>query len=154
MSNEYLVTTTAASITTAVLKDFLNHMPNLIRNLTLGTGIDLCHDFNPEEVGCLSGQFVVVQSLSCALLFVTHGLQYSRLLCPSLFPTVCSTHVHWVSDAIQPSYPLSPPSPPALNLSQHQGLLQWVGFSHEVAKVLEFQLQHQSFQWIFRIYFL
>ena len=57
------------------------------------------------------------------------------------------THVHWVSDAIQPSHPLSSPLPPALNPSQHQGLFQWVNSLHEVAKVLEFQLQHQSFQW-------
>ena len=57
------------------------------------------------------------------------------------------THVHWVDDAIQPSHPLSSPSPPAPNFSQHQGLFQWVSFSHQVAKVLEFQLQHQSFQW-------
>jgi len=57
------------------------------------------------------------------------------------------THVHWVGDAIQPSHPLSSPSPPALNLSQHQGLFKWVSSSHEVPKVLEFQLQHQSFQW-------
>ena len=57
------------------------------------------------------------------------------------------THVHWVSDANQPSPPLSPPSPPALNLSQHQGLFKWVSSWHQVAKVLEFQLQHQSFQW-------
>ena len=57
------------------------------------------------------------------------------------------THVHWVSDATQPSHPLSSPSPPALNLSQHQGLFQWVSSSYQVAKVLEFQLQHQSFQW-------
>ena len=57
------------------------------------------------------------------------------------------THVHRVSDAIQPSHPLSSPSPPAPNLSQHQGLFQWVSSLHEVAKVLEFQLQHQSFQW-------
>ena len=57
------------------------------------------------------------------------------------------TFVHWVGDAIQPSYPLSSPSPPALNLSQDQGLFQWVSSSHQVAKVLEFQLQHQSFQW-------
>ena len=63
------------------------------------------------------------------------------------------THVHWVSDAIQPSHPLSSPSPPAFNLSQHQGLFQWVNSSNQVAKVLEFQLQHQSFQWIFRISF-
>ena len=56
------------------------------------------------------------------------------------------THVHRVNDAIQPCHPLSSPSP-ALNLSQHQGLFQWVSSSHQVAKVLEFQLQHQSFQW-------
>ena len=56
------------------------------------------------------------------------------------------THVHRVCDAIQPSHPLSSPSPPAPNPSQHQGLFQWVNSSHEVAKVLEFQLQHQSFQ--------
>ena len=55
------------------------------------------------------------------------------------------THVHWVGDAIQPSHPLSSPSPPAFNFSQHQGLFQWVSSSHQVAKVLEFQLQHQSF---------
>ena len=54
------------------------------------------------------------------------------------------THVHWVSDAIQPSHPLSSPSPSALNLSQHQGLFQWVVSSHQVAKVSEPQLQHQS----------
>ena len=60
------------------------------------------------------------------------------------------THVHWVSDAIQPSHPLSAPSPPALNLSQHQRLFKWVSSSHQVAKVLEFQLQHQSFQWTLR----
>ena len=85
-------------------------------------------------------------------------------LCPTLCnPTDCNTpgfpvlyhlpelaqgHVHWVSDDIQPSSPLSSPSPPALNLSQHQGLFQWVSSSHQVAKGLEFQ--HQSFQWIFR----
>ena len=57
------------------------------------------------------------------------------------------THVPWVGNAIQPSHPLSSPSSPALNLSQHQGLFQWVSSSHQVAKVLELQLQHQSFQW-------
>ena len=60
------------------------------------------------------------------------------------------THVHWVSDAIQPSHPLSSPSPPAPNPSQHQGLFQWVNSSHRVAKVLKFQLWHQSFQWTSR----
>ena len=66
---------------------------------------------------------------------------------------LAQTHVQWVSDAIQPSHPLFPPSP-ALNLSQHQGLFQWISSSHQVAKVLELQLQHQSFQWIFRVDFL
>ena len=69
-------------------------------------------------------------------------------------PELTQTYVHWVSDAIQPSHPLLSPSPPALNLSQHQGLLKWVSSSHLVAKVLEVQLQHQSFQWIFRSDFL
>ena len=69
-------------------------------------------------------------------------------------PELAQTHVHWVGDTIQPSHPLSFPSPPAFNLSQHQGLSQWVNSSHEVAKVLEFQLQHQSFHWIFRTDFL
>ena len=57
------------------------------------------------------------------------------------------THVHRVSDAIQPSHSLSSPFPPAPNPSQHQGLFQWVKSSHKVAKVLEFQLHHLSFQW-------
>ena len=63
-------------------------------------------------------------------------------------PESTQTHVHWVSDAIQPSHPLLSSSPPALDLSQHQGLFQWVSSLHQVAKVLELQLQHQSFQWI------
>ena len=65
-------------------------------------------------------------------------------------PELAQTHVLWVGDAIQPSHPLLSPSPPSFTLSQHQGLFQWVSSSHQVAKVLELQLQHQSFQWIFR----
>ena len=72
-----------------------------------------------------------------------HELQHAKPLCPSPTPKLMSTD----SDAIQPSHPLSSPSPPALNLSQHQGLFQWASPSHQVAKVLEFQLQHQSFHW-------
>ena len=64
-------------------------------------------------------------------------------------PEFTQTHVHWVSDTIQPSHPLSSPSP-AFNLSQHQGLFKRVRSSHQVAKVLEFWLQHQSFQWTLR----
>ena len=62
-------------------------------------------------------------------------------------PESTQTHVHWVGDAIQSSHPLSSPSPPALNLSQHLVLFKWVSSSHQVDKVLEYQLQHQSFQW-------
>ena len=62
-------------------------------------------------------------------------------------PESTQTHVHWVSDAIQPSHPLSSPFLPAPNPSQHQGVFQWVSSLHQVAKVLEFQLQHPSFQW-------
>ena len=64
------------------------------------------------------------------------------------------TQVHWVRDAIEPSHSLLPPSPPAFNPSQDQGLFQWVSSLHQVAKVLEPQLHHQSFQWIFRVDFL
>ena len=69
-------------------------------------------------------------------------------------PELVQTHFHRVGDAIQPSHPLSSPSSPALHLSQHQDLFQWVSSLHQVAKVLEFQLPHQSFQWIFRTDFL
>ena len=65
-------------------------------------------------------------------------------------PEFTQTHVHRVGDAIQASHPLSSPFPLAPNPSQHQGLFKWVSSSYQVAKVLEFQLQHQSFQWIFR----
>ena len=64
------------------------------------------------------------------------------------------THVYWVHFVIQPSQPLLPPSLLALNLFHHQGLFQWVGSLHQVAKVLELQFQHQSSQWIVRIDFL
>ena len=66
-------------------------------------------------------------------------------------PESTQTHVRWVSDAIQPSHALLFPSSLALNLSQHQGLFRWITSWHQVAKVLEFKLQHQSLQWIFRV---
>ena len=90
-----------------------------------------------------------------------HETAFSSIaqLCPTLWdPMDCSppvfpvhhelleltqTHVYWVGDAIQQSHPLSPPFPPAFNLSQPQGLFKWVSPSHQVAKVLEFQFQHQ-----------
>ena len=95
-----------------------------------------------------------VQSLSHVQLFVTPwtAAREASLIHHQL-PEFTQTHVHWVGDAIQPSHPLSSPSPPAFNLSQHQGLFQWVSSSHQVSKVLELQLQHPSFQWIFRTNF-
>ena len=66
-----------------------------------------------------------------------HGLQHARLLCPSHLLELTQTHVHGVSDAIQPSHPLSSPSPPAFNLTHHQGLFQRLSSSHQVAKELD-----------------
>ena len=90
-----------------------------------------------------------VQWLSRVRLFVTSMPGFP--VCHQ-HPELAQTHVHWVGDAIQPSHSWLPPSPPAFNLSQHQGLFKWVNSSHQVAKVLEFQ--RQSFQWIFRTDFL
>ena len=87
---------------------------------------------------------------SCPTLCNPMNLSTPGLPVHHQLPEFTQTHVHRVSDAIQPFHPLSSPSPPAPNLSQHQGLFQWVNSLHEVAKVLEFQLQHQSFQWTLR----
>ena len=95
---------------------------------------------------------------NCTHLSSVQPLSYPTLCNPmncsmSAFPVLhylpvsAQTHVHWVSDAFQPSHPLSSPSPPARNLFQHQGLFPWVSSLHQVDKVLELQLQHQSFQW-------
>ena len=107
---------------------------------------------------------VVANSKTLLFLWLSN-IQFSSVaqLCPTIWdPMDCSmpglpvhhqlpefthTHVHRVGDAIQPSHPLLSPSLPALNLSQHQSLFKWISSSHQVAKVLEFQLPHQSFQW-------
>ena len=95
-------------------------------------------------------------SVTKSYLTLCNPMDCSTLGFPVLhyLPEFAQIHVHRVSDAIQPSHPLVPPSPLSLSLSQHQGLFQWVCSSYEVAKVLAFQLQHQSFQWIFRVVFL
>ena len=85
---------------------------------------------------------------------VQSSIRFARKSWRLLSGNCSAKHLHGVNDAIQPFHPLLPPSPPALNLSQHQSLFQWVSSSNQVAKVLEFQLQHQSFQWIFRVDFL
>ena len=71
------------------------------------------------------------------------GLQHTRFPCHHQLPELTQTHVHWVSDAIQPSHSLSSPSPLAFNLFQHEDLFKWGSSSHQVVKVLEFWLQHK-----------
>ena len=92
---------------------------------------------------------VVVQLLSCANSATLWMAACQAFL--SCLPEFEQTLVCWVGDAIQQSYPLLPPSLITLNLSYLQGLFQWISSLHQVAKVLELQLQHQSFQWIFRL---
>ena len=78
---------------------------------------------------------VVVQLVNSIWIFATPWMQYARLHCPQRLLEFAQIHVHWVNDAIQPSHPLTPPSSPAFNISQNQGLFQWVSSSHQVAKV-------------------
>ena len=109
--------------------------------------LKVTHEF--EKVCHLSVQFSSIAQ-SCPTLCNPCSMLGFPVHHQLLEPT--QTHVHQVGDAIQPSHPLSSPSPPAFNVSQHQGLFQWVSSSHQVAKVLE--LQYQSFQWVFRNDFL
>ena len=94
---------------------------------------------------CIASSSSVTQS--CLTLCNSMNCSTPGLPVHHQLPESTQTHVHWVSDAIQSSHPLLSPSPPAFNLSQHQGLFKWVSSSHQVSKVLEFQPQHQSFQW-------
>ena len=129
-----------------------------VRNkLIIALGTLLCSTdfffFSPKGLshGRNSVQF------SCSVVSDTlgpHGLQHARLPCPSPTPGSCSNTCplcRWCQPTISFS---ATPSPPTFNLSQHQGLFKWVSSSHQLAKVLEFQLQHQSFQWKFRTNFL
>ena len=92
------------------------------------------------------GKHPSVQSLSHVWLFATVDYSTPALPVHQQLLEFTQTHVHWVSDAIQPSNPLSSPSSPTDNLSKHQCIFKWVSSSYQVAKVLKFQLQHQSFQ--------
>ena len=101
-----------------------------------------------------SCQILDVQLLSCVWLF---AVPWTAAYQASLSFTVSQRLLKLMSiESMMPLnfYPLLPPSPPALNLSQHDGLFQWVGSSSQVSKGLELQLQHQSFQWLFRVDFL
>ena len=106
--------------------------------------------FTTEPSGKPSSVQFISVAQSCLTLCDPMNSSTPGLPVHNQLPEPTQTHVHWVSDAIQPSHPLSSPSPPALKLSQHQGLFKWVSSPHELSKVLEFQLQHQSFQWTLR----
>ena len=109
---------------------------------------DAWYDYD-NELGISSVHFSsVAQSCPTLCSPMNHSTAGLPVHCQPLEFT--QTHLHQVSDAIQPCHPLSSPSPPALNLSQYLVLLQWVGSPHQVAKVLEVQPQYQSFQWTFR----
>ena len=95
-----------------------------------------------------------VQLLSRVQLFVTPWTAAHQALLSLTVSWSCPVYDHWVGDIIQPSPSLLPLSPFAFNLFQHQSLFQWVSSSHQVAKLLELQLQQQSFHRIFRIDFL
>ena len=123
------------------------------------TPLTAAYQASLSKTSCTAGRFFTTKPPEEALLLQFSSVTQSCLtLCdpmecstPGLpvhhqLPEFTQTHLHWVGDAIQPFHPLLSPSPPAFNLSQHQGLFQWVSSLHQVAKVLEFQLQHQSFQ--------
>ena len=130
----------------------------------------LLYNFTSIEFILLLIMTKIIGHLTQINSFICNQIRSVAQSCPTLcHPMNCSTpgfpvlycllefaqtQVHWVDDAIQSSHSLLPPSPPAFSLSQHQGLFQWVYFSHQVTKVLEFQLQHQFSQWIFRVEFL
>ena len=105
-----------------------------------------CFSFSATDISFSLTQFSSVAQ-SCPTLCSPMNRSTPGLPVHHQLPESTQTHVHQVGDAIQPSHPLLCPSPPVLNLSQHQGLFKWVSSSHQVAKVLEFQLQHQSIQW-------
>ena len=143
-------------------KELLIHnMIDSLSSFIMSSDISLPVNYKLESLYCITISVFVVLSFqfssvaqSCPTL--CEPMDYNTLGLPvhHQLPELAESHAHQVSDAIQPSHPLSFPSLPAFSHSQHQGLFQWVSSSHQMAKVLEFQLQHQAFQWIFRIDFL
>ena len=110
------------------------------------THLPTCGKMTQNYAVYLCHQFSSFQSISCVRLHVTPCSTPGFSVHHQLLE-LAQTHVHQDSDAIQPSHHLSSPSSPPFNFSQHQVLFQWVSSLHQVAKVLEFQLQHQSFHW-------
>ena len=109
-----------------------------------GQSIGVSASTSVPPVNTYSVQFSSVAQ-SCLTLWDSMNHSTPGLPVHHQLPESSQTHVRRVGDAIQPSHPLSSPSPPALSLSQNQGIFKWVSSSHQVAKVLELQLQHQSF---------
>ena len=110
------------------------------------------HTYFPPVVN-VSDQFSSVTQL-CPTLWDSMDCSTPGFPVHHQLPELAQTHDHQVSDAIKPSHLLSSPSPPAFSISQDQSQFQWVSSLHQLAKVVEFWLQHQSFQWIFRTDFL
>ena len=124
---------------------------------------DLGMELESSVVSGLAGRFFTAGPSGKPLINLYSSVQFSRSVVSTLcdpmnhstlglpvhhqLPEFTQTHVHRVGDAIQPSHPLSSPCPPALNPSQDHGLFKWVNSSHQVAKILEHQLQYQSFHW-------
>ena len=117
-------------------------------NLASGSLMNFCGSFNLASDGILKSSSVQFSSFAQSCPTLCNPVNYSMPGFPvdHQLPDLAQTHVHRVNDAIQPSHPPSFAFPPVFNLSQHQGLFQRVGSSRQMAKVLEFQLQHQSFQ--------
>ena len=132
MSSWHLYLISSASVRSLLFLSFI--VPILAWNVPMISPIFLKRTLSSVAQWCL----VPCDPMDCSM----PGLPFHHQLLE-----FTQTHVHWVGDAIQPSHPLSSPPPPSFNLSQHQGLFKWDSSSHQVAKVLEFQLQHQSFQW-------
>ena len=112
---------------------------------TLREHVFLAHTF-PNQCGSVTK--------SCLTLCNPRDCNTPGFPVPQHLPEFGRVHVHWIGDATQPLYPLSPSSPSTFNLSQHQGLFQRVSCLLQVAKALELQLQHQSFQSVFKVDFL
>ena len=132
-----------------------------LRTLKSKNSLKTCSIWNIWKLSSSKGETVLLtkDDCCCSLAVVSdslwsHGQQMLGFPVLHYLLQFAQTHVYWVGYAIQPSHPLSAPVPPALNLPQHQGIFQRIDSSHQVAEVLELQLQHQSFQWIFRTNFL